>query len=233
MTYETAFRVGEKAASLFQLDTVLSAQHLDIDRRKPSSEPEKRLMFAVLEDAVACFQNARGKNLFRDAEKWILADNNDWLFSFENICEVLGFNLECIRQGLIRGNEQCIRQGLIRGKEQKPAERHKAPMCRLTPGLKRNKPGLLSHSDSRQRKDTMITHKRMLGSLLSAQEKRVLKLVVKGQANKEIAATLGISPSTVRCHIQNILRKLGLENRVQAAVFAVRAGDCPLEAGEK
>jgi len=178
-------------------------------------------MFAVLEDAIACFQNARGKDLFRDAEKWILAHNNDWLFSFENICEVLGFNLE------------CIRQGLIRGKEQKPAERHKAPMCRLTPGLKRNKPGLLSHSDSHQRKDNMITDKRMLGSLLSAQEKRVLKLVVKGQANKEIAATLGISPSTVRCHIQNILRKLDVENRVQAAVFAVRAGDCPLEVGEK
>ncbi len=79
----------------------------------------------------------------------------------------------------------------------------------------------------------MLTEKRMLRSLLSAQEKRVLKLVVKGQANKEIAATLGISPSTVRCHIQNILSKLDLKNRVQAAVFAVRAGDCPAEAGDK
>ncbi len=79
----------------------------------------------------------------------------------------------------------------------------------------------------------MSASKKALGSLLTAQEKRVLKLVVKGQANKEIAATLGISPSTVRSHIENILRKLDLKNRVQAAVFAVRVGDCPLEAGEK
>ncbi len=79
----------------------------------------------------------------------------------------------------------------------------------------------------------MSASKKALGSLLTAQEKRVLKLVVKGQANKEIAATLGISPSTVRSHIENILRKLDLKNRVQAAVFAVRAGDCPAEAGDK
>lgn len=75
----------------------------------------------------------------------------------------------------------------------------------------------------------MSTYKKALGSLLTAREKAVLKLLVKGQANKQIAATLGISPSTVRRHLENILRKLNLENRVQAAVFAVRMGDCPPE----
>ncbi len=79
----------------------------------------------------------------------------------------------------------------------------------------------------------MTTRQRALSSLLTAQEKRVLKLVVKGETNKGIAATLGISPSTVRRHIENILRKLNLENRVQAAVFAVRMGDCLLEEGKK
>lgn len=83
-----------------------------------------------------------------------------------------------------------------------------------------------------KRDDNMSTYKKALGSLLTAREKAVLKLLVKGQTNKEIAATLGISPSTVRRHLENMLRKLNLTNRVQAAVFAVRMGDCPLEEGE-
>ena len=66
---------------------------------------------------------------------------------------------------------------------------------------------------------------------LTARERRVLKLVAKAQTNKEIAATLGISPSTVKRHIENILKKLRLKNRVQAAVYAVRMSDCPAELG--
>lgn len=67
---------------------------------------------------------------------------------------------------------------------------------------------------------------------LTTQEERVLKLVVEAQTNKEIAGTLGVSPSTVKRHVENILRKLHLKNRVEAAVYAVRRGDCPLEVGE-
>lgn len=77
----------------------------------------------------------------------------------------------------------------------------------------------------------MRDHKKGLG-LLTAQEKKVLKLVAKAQSNKEIAAALGISPSTVKRHLENILRKLNLKNRIAAAVYAVRMGDCPLKVGE-
>jgi len=66
---------------------------------------------------------------------------------------------------------------------------------------------------------------------LTVQEKRVLKLVAKAQTNKEIATTLRISPSTVKRHIENVLKKLHLKNRVAAAVYAVRRGDCPAELG--
>ena len=59
---------------------------------------------------------------------------------------------------------------------------------------------------------------------LSAREKEVLELVVKGATNKEIAATLCITENTVKNHLRNILEKLHLENRVQAAAFAVREG---------
>jgi DNA-binding NarL/FixJ family response regulator len=58
--------------------------------------------------------------------------------------------------------------------------------------------------------------------LLTAREREVLALVARGYTNKEVAAALGITPSTVKNHLQNILDKLHLENRVQAAAFALR-----------
>jgi len=57
---------------------------------------------------------------------------------------------------------------------------------------------------------------------LSAREKEVLRLVVEGKDNAEIAQELFISPYTVKNHISNILLKLHVENRLQAAVCAVR-----------
>lgn len=63
---------------------------------------------------------------------------------------------------------------------------------------------------------------RLAGSHLSARELEVLGRVAEGMTNHEIAAQLVLSPSTVRHHISNILVKLHVENRVQAAVRAVR-----------
>lgn len=57
---------------------------------------------------------------------------------------------------------------------------------------------------------------------LTAREKEVLKLVAAGQSNKEIARGLDIGESTVKFHIQSILRKLNLTSRVQAAVYATQ-----------
>ncbi len=62
---------------------------------------------------------------------------------------------------------------------------------------------------------------------LSKREQEVLGLVAGGATNKDIAAALGISPSTVKNHLQNILEKLHLENRVQVATFALREGITP------
>jgi DNA-binding NarL/FixJ family response regulator len=63
-----------------------------------------------------------------------------------------------------------------------------------------------------------------LGADLSPREKEVLKLVTEGKSNKEIAAALTIAENTVKNHLKNILEKLHLENRVQAATFALREG---------
>ena len=59
---------------------------------------------------------------------------------------------------------------------------------------------------------------------LSAREIEVLKLIANGKDNALIAAELHISPKTVKNHISNILMKLQIDNRIQAAVYAVRSG---------
>ena len=59
---------------------------------------------------------------------------------------------------------------------------------------------------------------------LSDRELEVLKLIAIGKDNAHIAADLVISPKTVKNHISNILMKLQLHNRIQAAVYAVRSG---------
>ncbi len=59
---------------------------------------------------------------------------------------------------------------------------------------------------------------------LSKREIEVLKNLVKGMDNKEIAAALSISPSTVKTHLQNIIEKLHLKNRTEAAVYAIGEG---------
>ncbi len=57
---------------------------------------------------------------------------------------------------------------------------------------------------------------------LTQREQEVLRLVAQGKSNKEIASALDIAENTVKNHLKNILEKLHLENRVQAATFALR-----------
>lgn len=61
-------------------------------------------------------------------------------------------------------------------------------------------------------------------SELSEREIEVLKLIANGRDNAAIAGELSISPKTVKNHISNILMKLQIENRIQAAVYAVKSG---------
>jgi NarL family two-component system response regulator LiaR len=64
---------------------------------------------------------------------------------------------------------------------------------------------------------------------LTEREVEVLKLVAQGKPNQEIAETLVISERTVRTHVSNILSKLHLANRTQAALYALREGLADLE----
>jgi DNA-binding NarL/FixJ family response regulator len=64
----------------------------------------------------------------------------------------------------------------------------------------------------------------LIQSELSDREIEVLKLIANGKDNGMIALELHISPKTVKNHISNILMKLQIDNRIQAAVYAVRSG---------
>lgn len=136
MNYETGLSVEEKVSSLFQPDTLLPDQYLETFRRKAHLEPEKRLMLVILEDAIACFQkylfarDGKGKALFREAEEWVMEEGSHWLFSFENICELL--ELE----------PGYVRQGLVRWRQKKLSERPKAKIYRLTPRREKRKGGV-------------------------------------------------------------------------------------------
>ncbi len=64
---------------------------------------------------------------------------------------------------------------------------------------------------------------------LTERETEVLRLLAQGQSNKEIAATLNIGEKTVKTHVSNILAKLGVPSRTQAALYAVRIGLVPVD----
>jgi hypothetical protein len=96
----------ERLAGLFTPDTLLPSQYFDRMRRRSEFDGERRLMIAVLEDAVDVYrkqvgaQDARGQQLFREAEQWIEDADRAWLFSFENICDVLDIDATYVRRGL-------------------------------------------------------------------------------------------------------------------------------------
>ena len=53
--------------------------------------------------------------------------------------------------------------------------------------------------------------------LLSKRQIEILRWIAKGKSNQQIAETLYLSPFTVKNHVQNILKKMGVKNRIQAA----------------
>ena len=93
---------------IFQPDILIDAQFQATQRRRFQLEPERVLMLAVLQDAVGCFQEHAGakckrkQEMHSDAEEWIASTDRSYLFSFENICEALGFDPEYMRHGLAR-----------------------------------------------------------------------------------------------------------------------------------
>jgi len=103
---ERELGLEDRLAGLFQPDTLLPSQYFARVRRRNEFDGERRLMIAVLEDAVDVYRkqagakDARGQVLFREAEEWLEDRDRTWLFSFENICDVLDIDSSYVRRGL-------------------------------------------------------------------------------------------------------------------------------------
>ncbi len=106
--------LDERLPGLFEPDTLLPIQYFEAMRRKHLLEGEKRLILSVLEDAVECFMKCidagtnKGQRLFREADEWIGHEDKRWVFSFDNVCEMLDINPEYMRSGLKRWKERKL-----------------------------------------------------------------------------------------------------------------------------
>ena len=106
--------LDEKLPGLFEPDTLLPIQYFEAMRKKHLLEGEKRLILSVLEDAVECFMKCidsatnKGQRLFRDADEWINLEDKRWVFSFDNVCEMLDINADYMRAGLRRWKERKL-----------------------------------------------------------------------------------------------------------------------------
>jgi len=104
--------MADRFVNLFEPDTLLPAQFFAAFSREGGLVRERRLMLAVLQDAVECYQkyalarDPKGRLLFEGAEEWIESGEREWPFSYENICEILGLNPGYIRRGLSKWRQQ-------------------------------------------------------------------------------------------------------------------------------
>ena len=106
--------LDERLPGLFEPDTLLPIQYFEAMRKKHLLEGEKRLILSVLEDAVECFMKcidsptSKGQRLFRDADEWIGLEDKHWVFSFDNVCDMLDINPDYMRRGLRQWKQRKI-----------------------------------------------------------------------------------------------------------------------------
>ena len=104
---ELGLRFDDRPLVPFEVDILAAEDFARIYRSRPLS-PERELMVAVLEEALADYQrccSARDKKARKQcvsAKAWILESDSEWIFSFINCCEVLGVEPDYLRQGLLR-----------------------------------------------------------------------------------------------------------------------------------
>jgi hypothetical protein len=111
----------ERLNDLFEPDVLLPIQYFAALKRKRFSSGEHRLLIAIMQDAVECFQkhiharDSKRRQLYLDAESWISSEDYSGTFSFNNVCDLLGMSPEYLRQGLIdwRDRERSRRRGRL------------------------------------------------------------------------------------------------------------------------
>jgi len=120
MQARTKKNEGGTGAGLFEPDVLLPNQYFAAFRRGRAVEGERRLMLAVLEDAVDAYRkyalarDPREQACFLEAREWFLSDDRSWLFAFENVCDVLEMNPDYLRSGLDKWRRQLTAAAMRR-----------------------------------------------------------------------------------------------------------------------
>jgi len=111
--------VEDPATKMVEPDTMTPLQFYDRIFTEASLVPEKRLMLAVLEDAIASFQRAffQPKAMIEDTEDfdveaWLESDDMTWPFSFASICQALDMEPDYLRTGLADWRSRAQRDGM-------------------------------------------------------------------------------------------------------------------------
>ncbi|MEX0804438.1 MAG: hypothetical protein WD688_14145 [Candidatus Binatia bacterium] len=95
-------------ARILEPDIFLPSQFYGTGGLSRQLEGEKRLMIAILKDAVECLdkyrdaRNISGHSHYQNALEWVEDNSTDWLFSFNNICDLLGFDPDYLRAVLLK-----------------------------------------------------------------------------------------------------------------------------------
>ncbi len=132
------FDAEERLNDLFEPDTLLPTQYFAALQRKKFPAGEHRLLIALLRDAIDCFQkhiharDAKRRQLFVDAEDWIGDEDDNALFSFNNVCATLGMNAAYVRAGLMnwRDGERLSRRRRTRPVVKRDTVRIESPVAR-------------------------------------------------------------------------------------------------------
>ena len=102
-------------ARILEPDIFLPSQFYGSGGLSRQLEGEKRLMIAVLKDAVECLEKYRGsrnsvaRSNYENAIEWVMDNGTDWLFSFTNICDLLGFDPQYLRDVLLKRENKYVK----------------------------------------------------------------------------------------------------------------------------
>ena len=140
---QAKLRLKDKVFSLFEPDALLPVQYFETLRRKVPLEPEKSLMWAILQDAVDCYQKHladpqdKHNGEFTEVESWITERDSDWFCSFDNICETLGIDPQYLRRGLFAWKEKQLAAGraekIARANPAEPGKAVSSPEFQVSP----------------------------------------------------------------------------------------------------
>ena len=102
-------------ARILEPDIFLPSQFYGAGGLSRKLEGEKRLMIAILKDAVECLEKYRGtrtgagRSHYESAIEWVKDTDTEWLFSFTNICDLLGFNPDYMREVLLKRENKYVK----------------------------------------------------------------------------------------------------------------------------